>query len=251
MKRVVLVAILWCVLLFGVTAVSVGASTVIDTVTVSGLDHPVRNDSLDTTVTFGGNGYSLHSIEWYDKTSGSYQSANDFGKVGHVYEAVIWVEANDGYVFKSVDDRTHDLKCSVNGFTVSAIKAYEYKSWAMVELRLTFPEVPNVGWVSSVDLHPDVPKLNYPLDYFEISRPEYMGVTKSGLEGYSQFGSSWWIGQSPIQLGKNYYQRGTAYRYYATLVPKPGYSFSMSPTVTVNGESFNVAFKDNTTVKIK
>ena len=234
------------VFLLGMLPISAGAikGHTIYAVTVSDLDYPVRYRKPDTDVTLDGSGwYSLNSIEWYDVTAGKYISnETDEYQIGHEYEAVIWLEASVGAAFSAIDDLTPDVEAKVNGQTVTACKAYEYKAWAMVELRYRFPAVPKQGWIHSVDLHPIAPQQGYPIKYYEIDRNEYKGVNGSGTGAYSRYGSSWWIGGTPVSAAQTqYFQHATAYRYEATLQPAEDYAFVAEPTVTVDG---NPAYYD-------
>lgn len=235
--------LLCCMLLLAVLPIGAKASTVIDTVKVTGLGYPTNGKSMPTEATMGGAGYSLHSIDWFDKTADRFLEPGEKAVSGHEYEAVIWLEADDGYVFKSVNDYTHDLNCFVNGHWVQPIKAYEYKAFAMVELRLTFPEVPFLDWISAIDLKPTAPEVDKPLTYYFIGGIQYKGVVRPGAENYAKDGSSWWIARNPVMLGNNTFQPGTTYRYYATLVTQPGYAFTMEPKVTVNGQQAEYSYE--------
>lgn len=211
----------------------VSAQTTIDHISLIGLDYPVFGDTPDTTISAVTSGCNIHSLEWYDETAERFMESNDLIDDGHQYTAIIWVEAADGYDFRCVNDYTVDTTATVDGIGANVYKAYEYKAWAMVEVRLTFPAVPTNAWIHTVDLYPQAPEVGKSPEYNTISYNPYKGITLPGREENTLYGVAWMKDGQLMPTSGQVFEAGVSYTYVATIVANYGYAFSFNPTGTV------------------
>lgn len=211
----------------------VSAQTTIDHISLVGLDYPVFGDTPDTTVSAVTSGCRIHSVDWYDETAERFIESNELLDDGHRYTAIIWVEAEDGYDFSCINDYTVDTTATVDGIGANVYKAYEYKAWAMVEVRLTFPAVPTNAWIHTVDLHPQAPEVGKSPEYNTISRNPYKGITLPGREENTLYGVAWMKDGQLMPTSGQVFEAGVSYTYVATIVANYGYAFSFDPTCTV------------------
>ena len=105
------------------------ASDEILVVTVLNIAAPVDGAEFDRFADIpNGQPYKIFSQpEWYDETDKRFLETGDTFEDGHIYTVNVWLEANDGYEFKSTTTTT-DVKASINGKTAEAGKAYEYQA---------------------------------------------------------------------------------------------------------------------------
>lgn len=211
----------------------VGAVTTISHVSLTGLDYPVFGATPDTTVNSATTGCTIHSLEWYDETTDRFIDNTELIEDEHQYTAIIWVEAQDGYDFQCINDYTVDTTATVDGVGANVCKAYEYKAWAMVEVRLTFPPVPTNAWIYTVDLHPKAPEVGKSPDYTPTSRNQYRGITLPGREEYTLYGIAWMKDNQTMPTSGQVFEAGHSYTYIATIVNKDGFAFAYRPTFTV------------------
>ena len=142
------------------------ASDEILVVTVLNIDAPVDGAEFDRFADIpNGQPYKIFSQpEWYDETDKRFLETGDTFEDGHIYTVNVWLEANDGYEFKSTTTTT-DVKASINGKTAEAGKAYEYQRWAMVVVSYTFPAVEKTKPVGRVEIEISKPKAGETVSY--------------------------------------------------------------------------------------
>ena len=114
----VLLSIIMVLSLVSMTAF---ASDEILVVTVLNIDTPVDGAEFDRFADIpNGQPYKIFSQpEWYDETDKRFLETGDTFEDGHIYTVNVWLEANDGYEFKSTTTTT-DVKASINGKTAEA-----------------------------------------------------------------------------------------------------------------------------------
>ncbi len=127
---------------------SASAATTVSSISLK-LTEPQVGQTPATTVSCNSSGYTVHSIDWYDVTDSRFLDAGEKFKVGHQYDAQIWVEAASNYAFACANDSTPTVTASVNGNTGRVTKAYEYKAFAMVVVTCTF----NPGQIQSLAIN--------------------------------------------------------------------------------------------------
>lgn len=130
MKRV------FCLLIFvalslGMMPLNARATTTISHVSVVGLDYPTAGHTPDQLVDAAGQGHSANDIEWYDEGLKTILPNHEYFAAGHIYTAVIWLEAGDGYTFQCKNDYTTDVTATIDGVETRVYKVCEYKAWAM------------------------------------------------------------------------------------------------------------------------
>ena len=159
----VLLSIIMVLSLVSMTAF---ASDEILVVTVLNIDAPVDGAEFDRFADIpNGQPYKIFSQpEWYDETDKRFLETGDTFEDGHIYTVNVWLEANDGYEFKSTTTTT-DVKASINGKTAEAGKAYEYQRWAMVVVSYTFPAVEKAKPVGRVEIEISKPKAGETVSY--------------------------------------------------------------------------------------
>ncbi len=239
MKRLI-AAFLCCALLLCLLPIHGRASTTIDTVSLT-LDYPEAGNNPPGTATWSGVGYGVYAIDWKDLEEDRYLESGDKIQAGHQYAATIWVQADDGYVFKADNDNTPSISATVNGFSVTPEKAYEYKAWAMVTLTYYFSYVPEKGWIESVELAIPAPAAGE-LPYYEqvrtgtyhLGNVYFSGETNPNMKN----GICWWETDSGLEIppesGQTYLSN-TAYTLNCLVFPEEGYRIAPSAKVTVNG----------------
>ena len=118
------------------------AVTTINTVEIVNFAEPVDGNSPFFGAMTQTPGCKIHSVEWYDVDANAYLHIGDKFVAGTVYQAIIWVEADDGYEFSYTNSYTTNVSATLNGKTAKVNKAYEYNAWAMVEITYTFEPCP-------------------------------------------------------------------------------------------------------------
>ncbi|MBR3995370.1 MAG: S-layer homology domain-containing protein [Clostridia bacterium] len=161
-----LCALLSLALILSLIPTIVFASDIIQSVVVLGIDEPVDGAEFDRFADIpNGQPYKIFSQpEWYDETDKRFLETGDAFEDGHIYTVNVWLEANDGYEFKSTTTTT-DVKASINGKTAEAGKAYEYQRWAMVVVSYTFPAVETAKPVGRVEIEISKPKAGETVSY--------------------------------------------------------------------------------------
>ena len=112
------------IMVLSVVSMTAFASDEILVVTVLNIDAPVDGAEFDRFADIpNGQPYKIFSQpEWYDETDKRFLETGDTFEDGHIYTVNVWLEANDGYEFKSTTTTT-DVKASINGKTAEAGKA--------------------------------------------------------------------------------------------------------------------------------
>lgn len=216
------------------------AATVVSQFAITDLDLPSNSMRPDTVVTVP-SPLKVHSVEWYDETANTYLESNDYFREGHVYTVVIWVDPGSA-TFACVNDLTPNVKATVLGLEAGVYKAYEYKAWAMVEVRYTFPAVPRYGWVRTIDVSVTTPEGGKPLSYAKCSRTGYQtsnifDASNASYNANRKNGIGWRMkGNSFVSLN-----------HADNPVAVPGNIYSVSVDVTLIG---GYAFAPNVTYKI-
>ena len=157
---------------------SASATTNITRVNLT-LEYPVAGKAAYTTAAINGNGYSVYSIEWYDRTEHRYLESGEKFQADHQYKATVWVEAKDGYQFSCVDDNSPAITGYINGEEAEVAKAFEYKAWAMVCLTCSFPSTPAKGWIKSVSLIVPAPVTGEEPSYTQLTGTGYVSANVS------------------------------------------------------------------------
>ena len=158
MKKV-LAVFLNLIMILSLVSITVFAADEILAVIVLNIDAPEDGAEFDRFADIpNGQPYNIFSQpEWYDETDKRFLEMGDSFEAGHIYTVNVWLEANDGYEFKSTDSTT-DVTASINGKTAEAGKAYEYQRWAMVVVSYTFPAVEKAKPVDEVKIEIAKPK---------------------------------------------------------------------------------------------
>lgn len=239
MKR--LFAVLLClVLTVSILPHQSSAVSIIEEVTLS-LAYPEAGKDPAEAAWYG-TGYSVYATEWYDWDEYRYLEPGDKIQVGHQYEATIWVEADIGYEFQSVNDYTPAITAIINGEPVEVTKAYEYKAWAMVTLTYYFESVPEKGWITSVDLTIPAPETGAKPFYDKIETDTYwLGNVyfSSFTDPKMKNGISWYNEIDGEQLDPTtgeVFAPQTPYTFHCLIFPEDGYRITRDARVRVNGQ---------------
>lgn len=247
MKRMISVLLCAVLLLPIVSALPLQASaaTTIEHISLT-LEYPEAGKAPAGAVC-NGRGYSVWDVEWFDRTDDRYLQPGDKIREGHQYEAVIWVEADDGYEFKAADDNTPAVTATVNNKDGNVAKAYEYKAWAMVTVTCGFSPVPAKGWIKSVELTIPAPTAGAEPFYGKIDTATYV-LANVYFNGYTDpkmlNGISWYNAANAEQLDPaagEVFAPQTSYKFHCLIHPKEGYRMTEQTTVRVNGESAKVS----------
>jgi hypothetical protein len=140
-------------MILSLMSITVCAADEILAVIVLNIDAPKDGAEFDRFADIpNGQPYKIFSQpEWYDETDKRFLETGDTFEDGHIYTVNVWLEANDGYEFKSTATTT-DVTASINGKAAKAGKAYEYQRWAMVVVSYTFPAVEKAKSVGRVEI---------------------------------------------------------------------------------------------------
>ena len=94
MKKILSI-VLVLALCLALQPLSASATTTITRVNLT-LEYPVAGKTAYTTAAINGNGYSVYSIEWYDRTDSRFLDTGEKFQADHQYKATVWVEAKEG-----------------------------------------------------------------------------------------------------------------------------------------------------------
>lgn len=244
MKRTLCICMCAVMLLGLVIPFTASAATLINQVSFT-LAQPEAGKIPPGTATWHGQGYSVYSIDWYDRTDGRFLEVNEKIQADHQYKATLWVMAMDGYEFACKDDRTPSITAYINGEACETVKAYEYNAWAMVCVNYYFSAVPAKGWISSVNLTVSAPVAG--------QKPGYSQITGSGYAtGNVSFGDktnenmkngiAWYTADwNYLKPESDSFAEKTAYVFHCLLFPEDGYRFKPDCAVYVNGKQADVS----------
>ena len=247
MKRLVSI-VLVLVLCLALLPTIAFADTKIENLTIT-MDLPDPGKDPITTGTCG-KGYSIHDIEWLDRETDKFLEPGDKIQGGHKYYAYLWVEANSGYSFASIDDLTPNVNVTVNGAACTASKAFEYIASAMVRVRYSVT-IPTKGWIRSVDLTIPAPKVGEKPSYPQIEHTTYKYTNMVDLPEYIN-GIHWVNAATDKNISANTtFQAGVQYQFNITIAQYAGYAFLPQPTATVNGKAASCNLDYGTVLFVK
>lgn len=240
MKKRILSIFLCLVLVLCLLPVTARAVTTVDKISVT-LAYPEAGKNPPATATCNGNGYSVYSIDWFDRETNAFLESGEKIQADHAYEVTVWVEAGSGYEFKHADSKTPSVTATVNGEAVEVTKAYEYNAWAMVNLTYYFSYVPAKGWIKSVDLTIPAPVAGEKPFYDQISTGSYKlgnvsfsGQTnpdmKNGIAWRPTADGKWMTPETAV------FDANTAYTMHCLVIPYEGYRFTYDAVIRVNGK---------------
>jgi len=242
---ITLVLLLTVVLVAGFLSLTSSAATKISEVAITGIDLPERWGRPDTTASVNHAGAKVYSIDWYDETAEKFLESNDTFVEGHRYTAQIWVEAKSNYEFACANDNTPTVKATVFRMEAEVTKAYEYKAWAMVVVNITFPEVPKVAWVRTVDVAVTTPEAGKPLSYEKCTRNGYssnniFGESNASYNAVNKNGIGWQIknpsSQDLYHADNPKAVAGYTYKVVIDVVAQYGYAIAPDAVYKVNGK---------------
>ena len=198
------------------------AVSTINTVYISGIDNPEVGKTPDLTASTG-KGYSVDSIEWYDKTDERYMENEDKFVFGHKYDVVVWIEADSNYEFNYKSSYEPNVAGYINSKAATVYKAYGYNAWAMIEVRYTF----DLSILKKIEISGGaLPKIgeNAPAkNSWEI--PENSHYTKS--DKYE------WYNVTDDDYLHGAFKAGKVYKLTMSFIPNYMYSFEEPENMTV------------------
>ena len=252
MKKILSI-VLVLALCLALLPLSASATTNITRVNLT-LEYPVAGKTAYTTAAINGNGYSVYSIEWYDRTDSRFLDTGEKFQADHQYKATVWVEAKEGYQFSHADDNTPAIGGYINGEEVEVTKAFEYKAWAMVCLTYYFPSTPAKGWIKSVSLIVPAPVVGEEPSYTQLTGNGYgsANVSFSGSGNPNmQNGIAWYVGSELLKPGHDSFDENTIYTFHCLLFPEgENYRFTPDAKVTVNGKEAEVSLDYDTFLSV-
>lgn len=252
MKKILSI-VLVLALCLALQPLSASATTNITRVNLT-LEYPVAGKAAYTTAAINGNGYSVCSIEWYDRTDSRFLDTGEKFQADHQYKATVWVEAKEGYQFSHADDNTPAIGGYINGEEVEVTKAFEYKAWAMVCLTYYFPSTPAKGWIKSVSLIVPAPVVGEEPSYTQLTGNGYgsANVSFSGSGNPNmQNGIAWYVGSELLKPGHDSFDENTIYTFHCLLFPEgENYRFTPDAKVTVNGKEAEVSLDYDTFLSV-
>ena len=212
------------------------------------MDVPDPGKAPITTATCG-TGYSIHAIDWLDRETNKFLEPGDKIQGGHKYYAYLWVEANDGYKFASIDDKTPNVNVTVNGNACTASKAFEYIAPAMV--YVAYPITIPSSWIRSVDLTIPEPVYGNKPTYPIIETGAYKYTTMIDLPDV--INGIHWTDMTTEQYmdPDNTFRYGVPYQFAISLQPKTGYAFAPYAEARVNGKAASCSLEYGTVLIVE
>lgn len=123
-------------------------SALTETQIINSVRANVRDPEIGKTASFGATAgdsrYTIHSVDWYDKTADRFLIAGDTFQKGHQYQVVVWLQTNAGYAFPVNMNGNPALSASVNNYAVTPAVAYEQDPEKVIELRYDYPVLSDV-----------------------------------------------------------------------------------------------------------
>ncbi len=242
MKKQILSLLLCLTMLFGMMPFTALATTEISAISLKGLSYPEAGKTASSfnAFTTSTDGISFYGVEWYDRTDRRFLEQTDTFIAGHQYYVEIWVEADDGYTFKCVNDSTPGVTATIDGQEMEVTKAYEYKAFAMVVLTYYFPAVPQKGWIETAKVTVPAPVAGQKPSYTQLSTDQFSSknVYFSGdTDEKMKNGIAWYSGDyEELSPDTDVFAEQTAYTFHTLLFPESGYSFNDNTKVYVNGK---------------
>ena len=251
MKKILSVVLLLALCLT-VTSLKANAVATVANVELEDLEAPLAGAKPDTSVTIRTAGYKVYSLEWYDVTADRYLETNDKFVEAHVYRAVIWLEAKDGFEFRYTNSYTPDVAAKVNGKNAQVNKAYEYNAWAMVEVCYTFPAAPS-KWITSVNIQLEgltkngnvlcAPEEGYIPFVIQSASEDISVYPQLNTNRYYPNGFRWSdLKSDVVKYDGDRFKGGRDYYVHIAIQPDEG-GFSDNLTVTINGKQATIKTK--------
>ena len=181
MKKRIFSFILCLTLVAALLPMSVQAATELKNLTIT-MELPDPGKAPTTTATCG-TGYTIHGIDWKDRSTNKFLEPGEKIQGGRSYYVYLWVEAKDGYRFASIDDKTPNVNVTVNGESCTATKAYEYIAPAMVYVAYPI-RIPTNGWIRTVDLTIPAPQAGAKPSYPQFEHTAYKFTNMVALPEY-------------------------------------------------------------------
>ena len=248
MKKAFTLLLVMAMLVAALPPVSVQAATELKNLTIT-MELPDPGKAPTTTATCG-TGYSIHAIDWLDRETNKFLEPGDKIQGGHKYYAYLWVEANDGYKFASIDDKTPNVNVTVNGYACTASKAFEYIAPAMVYVAYPIT-IPTNGWIRTVDLTIPAPQAGAKPSYPQFEHTAYKFTNMVALPEYVN-GINWTNVTTDKNIDPNTtFQAGAQYSVNITIEQKSGYAFVPQPVVKVNGQTASASLDYGTVLFVK
>ena len=212
------------------------------------MDVPDPGKAPITTATCG-TGYSIHAIDWLDRETNKFLEPGDKIQGGHKYYAYLWVKANDGYKFASIDDKNPNVNVTVNGNACTASKVFEYIAPAMV--YVAYPITIPSRWIRSVDLTIPEPVYGNKPTYPIIETGAYKYTTMIDLPDV--INGIHWTDMTTEQYmdPDNTFRYGVPYQFAISLQPKTGYAFAPYAEARVNGRVASASIDYGTVLFVK
>ena len=247
MKKAFTLLLVMAMLVAALLPMSVQAATELKNLTIT-MELPDPGKAPTTTATCG-TGYSIHAIDWLDRETNKFLEPGDKIQGGHKYYAYLWVEANDGYKFASIDDKTPNVNVTVNGNACTASKAFEYTAPAMV--YVAYPITIPSRWIRSVDLTIPEPVYGNKPTYPIIETGTYKYTTMIDLPDV--INGIHWTDMTTEQYmdPDNTFRYGVPYQFAISLQPKTGYAFAPYAEARVNGRVASASIDYGTVLFVK
>ena len=247
MKKAFTLLLVMAMLVAALLPMSVQAATELKNLTIT-MELPDPGKAPTTTATCG-TGYSIHAIDWLDRETNKFLEPGDKIQGGHKYYAYLWVEANDGYKFASIDDKTPNVNVTVNGAACTATKAFEYTAPAMV--YVAYPITIPSRWIRSVDLTIPEPVYGNKPTYPIIETGTYKYTTMIDLPDV--INGIHWTDMTTEQYmdPDNTFRYGVPYQFAISLQPKTGYAFAPYAEARVNGRVASASIDYGTVLFVK
>ena len=159
------------------------------------------------------------------------------------------MEANDGYKFASIDDKTPNVNVTVNGNACTASKAFEYIAPAMV--YVAYPITIPSRWIRSVDLTIPEPVYGNKPTYPIIETGTYKYTTMIDLPDV--INGIHWTDMATEQYmdPDNTFRYGVPYQFAISLQPKTGYAFAPHAEARVNGKAASCSLEYGTVLIVE
>ena len=116
---------------------SVSSSKQIDTVKVD-IAEPFAEMPAPFTANVSGNGYTLHSIDWYDIADDRFLEKGETLKSDRIYTISIWLSSASGYGFAVDSNDIPAVKGMINRAVCDVQKAYEQDPHKVIELSANY-----------------------------------------------------------------------------------------------------------------
>ena len=249
MKKRLLCIVICISLCICVLPLTAWAATQISSVTITNVPTPYAGSKVPVSATVNTTGAQLYSLDWYDQTAGRFLESTDYFIENHVYEVQLWVEAKNGYEFRT-NGISPNVSATVRGEAATVSKAFEYQSWAMIVVAYTFEPCEKME-IKSVDIQ--LEGITKPGNGLRVEQGQYIPFSiQSGDEKvalypqlhtrYHPYGFRWENStKDTIAYNGDRFQGGCDY--YVTIALKPrdsAFTFADNFTATIGGKSAQI-----------